>query len=98
MEVITIESSVFQQLRSMFSESCQMVERLSEENKSLKTKTLLTSQQVAEITGFNEQTIRKRKHEIGFVSFGATDIRFKSDRVQEWIDQLEIKPRAKRKH
>lgn len=94
MEVITIESSAFQELQSMFRESCLSNSELRKENKRLKEKKLLSPLEVAEMTGYNEKTIRQKKDEIGFFTVGK-EILFKPEALDAWIERNYIKPRVK---
>ena len=70
MKVITIEETAFQKMENMFSDACSLVKQLAAENRRLKNKKLLSSHEVAEITGYHEKTIRSKKEEIGFFTTG----------------------------
>lgn len=93
MEVTTIESSAFQELTSMFKTSCNMVNSLASEVKVLKSKRLFTAKEVAEMTGYNEKTIRNKRYEIGFRSEGGV-VLFKPEDVDAWIEKGYVKPKT----
>lgn len=92
MEVIVIDSPAFQKMETMFSELVKMNRQLAEENKSLQLKRLLSVKDVCDITGYSENTVLRRKEEIGFFCEGK-DIKFKPVDVDNWIDRNYIKPR-----
>jgi len=96
MEVIAIESNTFQELVTMFRTVCNEADTYKRENKKLKEKKLLSAREVADLTGFNEKTIKLKKEEIGYFTDGK-DVKFKPENVDAWIEERHIKPRAKRK-
>jgi mRNA-degrading endonuclease RelE of RelBE toxin-antitoxin system len=85
MDVITIESSAFKRLEDMFEESQQKIKEQAEIITASKIG-LMSSQQVADLTGYDEKTIRVRKNEIGYSTMGR-DLRFKPADVQAWISK-----------
>lgn len=95
MEVITIESETFKRLESMFSASQDTIRMQAEIITNSKIG-LLDVKQVAELTGYTEETIRLRKKEIGFHTLGK-DIKFKPAAVQAWIDKYYRSPISKKK-
>lgn len=92
MELITFESQTYQQIENMFKSACAIVKELATENKALKAKVWITAQEVAEMTSYNEQTIRKKKHEIGFKSKGGL-LHFKVKDVEAWMERGYIAPK-----
>lgn len=91
-EVIVAESPIFQEMVAMYKDIVRINKELGDENKRLREKKLLTSEEVAEMTSYNAKTIRLKKHEIGFFTVGK-EVLFKPDAVDAWIDRNYIKPR-----
>lgn len=94
MEVITIEHQTFREMESMFNQLVKINSDLKKENEKLKKKKLLSSDEVAEMVGYKEATIRLKKKEIGFFTEGK-DVFFKPEAVDAWIERNYIKPRVK---
>jgi hypothetical protein len=95
MEVITIESETYKRLETMFIQSLESVKNQSE----IVTKSkigLLDAKQVAELTGYTEETIRLRKAEIGYSTMGK-DLKFKPADVEAWINKYYRAPISKRR-
>ncbi len=95
MNVIVIESQAFQKLERLLETACVMAGELAEENKSLKAKKLLSAREVAEMTGYNEKSIRNKRHDIGFRSEGSK-LFFKPADVDTWIDRGYIAPKPRK--
>jgi hypothetical protein len=93
MEVVTMESPAFKELVTMFGKVCKTCIELASENNALKSKRLFTAQEVSNITGYNEKTIRLKKHEIGFRSEGG-QLMFKPEDVDAWIERGYVAPKA----
>lgn len=92
MEVIVIESQTFQEILTMYQRVCGLLEEELREKKKRNDKLLLSAREVAEMTGYNEKTIRLKKHEIGFFTIGK-EVMFKPADVEAWIEQSYIRPR-----
>lgn len=87
-----MESETFKKMQDMFEEVVRLHKELSDDVKRLKDKRLLTPKEVAELVGYNPNTIKQKKHEIGFFSEGK-DVKFKLKDVEAWIDRNYINPR-----
>jgi hypothetical protein len=95
MEVINWESEAYKDFVRMFTESTESVKSLSET--ILKSRIgLLDVKQVAELTGYTEDTIRARKAEIGYSTMGK-DLKFKPADVEAWINKYYRAPISKRR-
>lgn len=94
MEVITVESSAFQNMQAMYAKVCGLLEEELKEKNKKNSKLLLSAQEVAEATGYNEKTIRLKKYEIGFFTIGK-EVMFKPADVEAWIERNYIKSRRK---
>jgi hypothetical protein len=95
MEVITIESETYKRLETMFIQSLESVKNQAE----IVTKSkigLLDVKQVADLTGYTEDTIRARKKEIGYSTMGK-DLKFKPADVEAWINKYYRAPISKRR-
>jgi len=92
MEVITVEHTAFKKIEAMFQDVCKQLSDQVKENTALKAKKLLTAREVGEMTGYHEETIKRKKHEIGFKSDGGT-LKFPTNLVDAWIEKDVIKPR-----
>jgi translation elongation factor EF-1alpha len=91
MEAVIIEADAYKGLMSKIDDLIETSQKLMAQNRSLKEKLLLSSNEVAELTGYNEKTIKIKKHEIGFFTQGK-QVFFKPADVQLWIDRNYIKP------
>lgn len=94
MEVITIEHQTFQNLQSMFNDMVGINKELKAENKRLKERKLLSTEEVAQMTGYSKDSICDKKKEIGFFTIGK-EVKFKPEAVDAWIERNYIKPRVK---
>ena len=88
--VAVIDKEALSVLIGNHEEAIDMVRRLAAENSGLKRKSYLSSQEVAEITGYNEKTIRLKKDEIGFYDNNG-QLRFHKDDVEKWMQKHYIK-------
>jgi len=85
MDVLTIESSAFTEMQAMFAKSQDIIKVQADTILKLKVG-LLNCKEVAELTGYNEKTIKSKKEEIGFMTIGK-DIKFKPADVEAWIQK-----------
>lgn len=97
MEAVIIEAEAYKSLMSKIDDLIETSQKLMTQNKALKEKLLLSSNEVAALTGYNEKTIRIKKDEIGFFTVGK-EVLFKPADVQLWIDRNYIKPKFERRH
>ena len=77
----------------MFEESQQIIKHQAE----IITRSrigLMSARQVADLTGYDEKTIKDRKEEIGFHTMGK-DLKFKPADVQAWIDKYYRSPKRR---
>lgn len=91
MEAVIIEAEAYKSLMSKIDDLIETSQKLMTQNKALKEKLLLSSNEVAALTGYNEKTIRIKKDEIGVFTVGK-EVLFKPADVQLWIDRNYIKP------
>jgi hypothetical protein len=94
MEVIVIEHETFKRIEEMFAESQEIIR---EQAKLLTNAKLswVNAKQAAEISGYNSQTLRSRKSEIGYRTMGK-DIFFKLSDLEIWMDKYYRAPRTRK--
>jgi hypothetical protein len=91
MPVEVIDADALYELKQQYLEVCELARSESLKNKKL----LLTPKEVAEITGYHESTIKKKKREIGYrVGFSNQDLKFKYDDVLKWVERGCIPPKS----
>jgi hypothetical protein len=94
MKVITIEKKAFRELKQMFIESQETVK--AQASMLLQSKIgLLDPKQVAELTGYDEKTIRSKKEDIGYSTMGK-NIKFRMEDVNAWINKGYRPPRHRK--
>lgn len=95
MEVITVEHEAYKKLEAMFIESQETVK--SQAATLLQAKIgLLDAKQVADLTGYAEDTIRKKKEDIGYSIPMGKDIKFTLEDVNNWIKRGYRAPRSRK--
>lgn len=92
MDVIVIESETFQEMHRMYQSVCRTALELGDQSRVLKAKVWITAKEAAQVTGYNEKTIRNRKHEIGFRSDGGL-LLFKTQDVVAWMELGYVPPK-----
>lgn len=84
MSVEIIKTEDLNELRQMFSTTCEIARSESLKNKKL----LLTAEEVAEITGYHASTIKKKKKDIGYrIGFTYQDVKFLYEDVVAWVNR-----------
>jgi excisionase family DNA binding protein len=91
-EVIVIESETFNRILTMYEEIADIAKDLHRENKRLKERKLLSTEEVAQMTGYSKDSICDKKKEIGFFTIGK-EVKFKPEAVDAWIERNYINPR-----
>ena len=94
MELVTFESETFKTLAGQYENMLGLLDDFIKKEKKRNDKLLLSAMEVAEMTGYNEKTIRLKKYEIGFFTVGK-EVMFKPVDVEAWIERNYIKPRRK---
>lgn len=87
--VAVIDKDALSMMIANHEEAIDLVRRLAAENSGLKRKVFLSPQEVADMVGYNEKTIRLKKDEIGYYDNGG--LRFHRDDVEKWMQKHYIK-------
>lgn len=94
MEVIVIEHETFRRMEEMFIESQRIIREQASTLLQAKIG-LLDAKQVADLTGYAEDTIRKKKEDIGYSIPMGKDIKFTVEDVNNWIKRGYRAPRSR---
>lgn len=92
MEVITFESETYKSIAQMFAESQEIIKAQADELFTSKYG-WLDPQQVADLTKYDEKTIRLKKTEIGYSTKGK-NIKFRIEDVNAWMLKTYRGPKA----
>ena len=93
MEVIVVDSKIFKRIEELHQEA---IEKMLEAKKDAvkNSFTLLTAQEVADMTKLDVTTILKRKHEIGFISLGNKNL-FELADIVSFFRAHKVSPKKK---